>query len=118
PLIINRACQIIGSTEQLARTGGRPIALATPGVVTDLPYQLATGSADIVRAGGAHSHCESGFMQYLPKIGDRRTAWTTVIRLSERIERNQVYLAGIVLQQLSQFAGVLPVIIDTCNQCV
>ena len=95
-----------------------PVTLCTPGSVYDLAHQLAAGRVNVITPGGAHCHHKASVHQHLPKPTDRIAAGSLITRIGKIVKRDEVDLAGIVLQQRGEFSRLLDAVVDPREQGV
>src|SRR5690554_5140954 len=89
-----------------------------PRAILDSSHQLATGRIDIVAASGANRSGMAQLIKPLLKTHHLIARWGFIPRMGERVEWNQVDLAGQLAQQLGQLLGMLLLIVDALDQGV
>src|SRR5210317_2090203 len=85
-------------------------------LIRHVANKLATRRTNIIGSSGAYGDGITCLLQNLPKISNRCAARPTVVAHGKRVKRNNVNLAGKITKKLGEFAGMLPMIIDTSNE--
>ena len=94
------------------------IALTSAGAISHLTDQLAAGGVNILTTRSAYRNIVAGLIEQILKTADSIVARPLITGMRERVERDQIDLAGKVLEQGNHLDSVFRLIVDILEQRV